>query len=218
MDDSAIAVGEITIDVGAGAVTGDLVVPAGARGLVVFAHGSGSSRKSSRNRYVAEKVGNAGYATLLFDLLTPGEDAVDRRTAEYRFDVDMLGERLVTVVDSVGSDPRLESLPVGVFGASTGAAAALIAAAHRPERIAAVVSRGGRPDLAGERLRDVEAPTLLIVGSRDTPVIAMNETAKAAMRCEVVLSIVPGASHLFEEPGTLHRAAQLAMAWFQRTL
>lgn len=208
----------IRVDVDAGVLNGDLAVPDGATGLVVFAHGSGSSRLSPRNRGVAAALNRVGLATLLFDLLTDDEEVVDRRTRELRFDIPLLGGRLVEVIDSVTGNPEVEGLRVGLFGASTGAAAALSAAADRPGRVDAVVSRGGRPDLAGAHLPSVQAPTLLIVGERDAEVLALNRRAKQAMHCEVVLSVVPGAGHLFEEPGAMGHVARLAAAWFQRTL
>lgn len=197
---------------------GDLVVPPRASGIIVFAHGSGSSRASPRNRAVAATLNEAGFATLLFDLLSAQESAIDARTGELRFDIDLLTKRLVAVVDWAGGLPRLGDLPVGLFGASTGAAAALRAAAERPDHVAAVVSRGGRPDLAGDVLASVEAPTLLIVGGEDGPVIDMNREAAARMRCERKLRIVEGATHLFEEPGKLEQVAELARDWFVRHL
>jgi putative phosphoribosyl transferase len=196
------------------ALQGDLVIPPGARGIVVFAHGSGSSRHSPRNRYVAGVLNQAGLATLLFDLLTPEEEQVDDVTAELRFDIDLLAQRLAGATDWLIRDPSTGGLRIGYFGASTGAAAALIAAADHPERVAAVVSRGGRPDLAGVALGSVRAPTLLIVGGDDDVVIALNEDALHSLRCEKRLQIVPGATHLFEEPGTLESAAELARDWF----
>jgi putative phosphoribosyl transferase len=193
---------------------GDLVIPENPVGLVIFAHGSGSSRFSTRNRYVAEVLQQAGLSTLLFDLLTAEEEQVDAVTREYRFDIPRLSERLVGVIDWVTQDSDLGKLPIGLFGASTGSAAALIAAAQRPGRIAAVVSRGGRPDLAAGELARVTAPTLLVVGGLDTTVIELNENAQAQMVCENQLQIVPGATHLFPEPGTLQCAAELARDWF----
>jgi dienelactone hydrolase len=206
-----VAAGDVELD-------GDLTVPAGARGLVVFAHGSGSSRHSPRNRYVAGALNDAGLATLLLDLLTPAEEEEDLRTRRLRFDVALLGERVVAAVDWAGAQDGLAALAVGTFGASTGAAAALIAAARRPERVGAVVSRGGRPDLAADALELVRAPTLLIVGDRDVAVVAMNREAMARMRAPVEIELVPGASHLFEEPGALERVADLAAGWFGRHL
>ena len=197
---------------------GDFVVPAYARGLVLFAHGSGSSRFSPRNRSVAELLQQAGIATLLLDLLTAEEEMVDERTAELRFDINLLARRLVGVGDWLGQQPATQRLRLGLFGASTGAGAALVAAAARPEAVRAVVSRGGRPDLAGRALARVRAPTLLIVGGRDTPVIALNRAAMEQLQAGTRLEIVPGATHLFEEPGTLDTVARLARDWFLRHL
>lgn len=205
--------------IGGAVLHADLRQPPGAHGLVVFAHGSGSSRFSSRNRQVAESLNAAGFATLLLDLLTKAEETVDIRTRQYRFDIPRLGDRVSGAADWVQTVPGLRSLPVGCFGASTGAAAALIAAADRPDVIRAVVSRGGRPDLAGDALPKVKAPTLLIVGGDDEPVIGMNEEAMRRMTSATVeLQIVPGATHLFEEPGTLEEVQRLAAAWFTRHL
>jgi putative phosphoribosyl transferase len=196
-------------------IEGDLHVPERALGLVIFAHGSGSSRFSMRNRRVAEGLESAGCATLLMDLLTRYEEEVDSITAEFRFDIPLLGRRVVAAVDWAARHEMVRDLRVGYFGASTGAAAALIAAAHRPEVSAAVVSRGGRPDLAGENvLRAVQAPSLLIVGGADDPVIVLNEDAMQQMHAEVRLAIVPGATHLFEEPGALEEVTRLASDWF----
>lgn len=198
-------------------LAGDLHVPERAIGLVIFAHGSGSSRFSSRNRSVAEALQRGGCATLLMDLLTSYEEQVDAITAEHRFDIPLLGRRVIAAADWAANERAVRNLQIGYFGASTGAAAALIAAANRPEVSAAVVSRGGRPDLAGASvLRSVQAPTLLIVGSADEPVILLNEEAMAHMRSEVRLEIVPGATHLFEEPGALDEVARLATEWFAR--
>jgi putative phosphoribosyl transferase len=208
----------VSITADALSLEGDLDVPAGAAGVVAFAHGSGSSRHSPRNRQVAFALQAAGLATLLFDLLDAREEAEDTRTARLRFDIALLGRRLVAAVDWLATEPSTASLPVGCFGASTGAAAALIAAARRPDRVAAVVSRGGRPDLAGEQLASVTAPTLLIVGGADIEVIELNRLAQEQLRCEKRLEIVDGASHLFEEPGALERAAELASEWFVRWL
>lgn len=193
----------------------DLLVPAGAMGVVLFAHGSGSSRHSPRNKYVAAQLREAHLATLLIDLLTPQEDEVYRT----RFDIDLLTERLGEAARSLAREPQTKGLPVGLFGASTGAAAALEVAAGMPEAIHAVVSRGGRPDLAARSaLRKVKAPTLLIVGGDDTGVIELNEQAYAELGCEKQLEIVPGATHLFEEPGKLEAVARLAGQWFTRHL
>ena len=215
---TTIATLPVRIAVDAVAVNADLRLPSGARGLVVFAHGSGSSRFSARNRRVAEFLDGQAFATLLLDLLTPREEAVDVRTMEYRFDIERLGSRVCAAVDWVGRRPDLQTLPIGCFGASTGAAAALIAAAERPTRISAVVSRGGRPDLAADALSRVQAPTLLIVGGDDEPVIKMNRDAMRRMRAHVELAIVPGATHLFEEPGTLEQVERLAARWFGKYL
>lgn len=202
-----IPAGEATLDA-------DLALPAQARSVVLFAHGSGSSRFSPRNRYVARLLNEAGLATVLADLLTPAEEAVDERTRHLRFDIGLLANRLVGVTDWLGEQPRTRPLRVGYFGASTGAGAALVAAAQRPLSIAAVVSRGGRPDLAGTSLARVQAPTLLIVGGHDEPVIDLNERALTELRCEKKLVVVPGATHLFEEPGRLEQVAALARDWF----
>lgn len=200
-------------------IEADLAVPGRAAGLVVFAHGSGSSRFSSRNRAVAQALQQQGLGTLLLDLLTRDEEQVDLRTTEYRFDIDRLGTRVVAAIDWLQRREDLRGRSIGCFGASTGAAAALIAAAERPAVVRAVVSRGGRPDLAGAALPKVTAPTLLIVGGRDEPVIELNEQAKLQMRsAHVELAIVPGATHLFEEPGTLEQVEQLAGDWFVRHL
>jgi pimeloyl-ACP methyl ester carboxylesterase len=208
------------VRVRAGRVTleGDLQIPEGAVGVVLFAHGSGSSRHSTRNRYVAGQLQSAGLATLLIDLLTLEEEAVDQHTAHLRFDIPLLAERLVAATRWLGEDPSTRSLSVGYFGASTGAAAALVAAATIPERVGAVVSRGGRPDLADEALPRVTAPTLLIVGGRDLAVLDLNRIAMARMTAVTRLEIVPGATHLFEEAGTLEIVAHLARDWLLRYL
>jgi dienelactone hydrolase len=208
---------QISLPVGeAGSVTGDLVVPAGAAGLVIFAHGSGSSRLSSRNRGVASVLHRTGLATLLFDLLTPSEERRDDVTAELRFDIPFLAERLRTAMGWVHGQADLAAFPMGLFGASTGAAAALVAAAG-DRGVGAIVSRGGRPDLAQDALERVSAPTLLIVGSLDAPVVDMNRWAFERLGSrDKELTIVPGASHLFEEPGKLDEVARLAAAWFER--
>ena len=195
-------------------VHGDLVVPDDAGGLVVFAHGSGSSRHSPRNQRVADVLQRCNIATLLCDLLTEAEEAVDRETGRHRFDIPLLAQRLDHAVSFAVADQMTASLPVGLFGASTGAAAALVAAARRPDRIAAVVSRGGRPDLAGAALLEVQAPTLLIVGDRDQEVVELNERAMGELRCQYELVVVPGATHLFEEAGALDTVARLAGDWF----
>jgi dienelactone hydrolase len=211
---------ERSVKVQAGGVVleGDLGLPPGAQGVVLFAHGSGSGRKSSRNRYVAQVLRNAGLATLLIDLLTEAEEVVDARTAHLRFDIPLLAERLEGAAEWLRGHDATRDLPIGLFGASTGGGAALVAAARWPEAIAAVVSRGGRPDLAGDALPLVQAPTLLIVGGNDEPVIALNRQAYARMTAQRELVIVPGATHLFEEPGTLEQVADLAADWFGRHL
>ncbi len=208
----------IRIQAGKDTLDGDITVPQGATGIVLFAHGSGSSRLNPPNRHVAQVLQAGALATLLFDLLTPGEEAIDIYTRQFRFDIDLLTKRLVATTDWLLQQPELRHLKVGYFGASTGAAAALIAATQRSEVVAAVVSRGGRPDLALPALPQVKAPTLLIVGGNDQPVIAMNERALAQLRVEAKLEIVPGAGHLFEEAGTLDAVARLARDWFQRYL
>lgn len=197
---------------------GNLVIPDHATGIVLFAHGSGSSRHSPRNRYVAGVLQQAGLATLLIDLLTAEEEAIDIHTRHLRFDIGLLASRLVGATDWLTQHPDTHNLQIGYFGASTGAGAALVAAAERPEVVKAVVSRGGRPDLATSALSHVTAPTLLIVGGYDTPVIAMNENALAQLRTEKRLTIIPQATHLFEEPGKLEAVAQLASEWFTRYL
>jgi putative phosphoribosyl transferase len=208
----------VQVPVGDAVLNADLAIPERARGLVVFAHGSGSSRLSSRNRAVARELQHGGFGTLLLDLLTQTEERVDVRTAEFRFDIPLLGTRVSAAVDWAGADERTASLAVGLFGASTGAAAALIAAAERPHAVRAVVSRGGRPDLAGAALPRVRAPSLLIVGERDEAVIEMNQQAYAQLRAPSEMAIVPNATHLFEEPGTLERVVDLALDWFRRHL
>jgi putative phosphoribosyl transferase len=210
--------GLVQVPAGGATLEGNLLIPAGAKGIVLFAHGSGSSRFSSRNRYVAQELRDGGLATLLIDLLTPAEEAVDMRTAHLRFDIDLLANRLVGAIEWMSREPSTSKLRIGMFGASTGGGAALVAAARVPDRVAAVVSRGGRPDLAGAALPNVKAPTLLIVGGDDVPVIGMNREAYDQMSCERRMEIVPGASHLFEEPGTLERVAELARDWFVRFL
>jgi|SRR5687767_9979965 len=215
----SVTAGEsIVIPVEGGQIGADLRVPGRAAGLVIFAHGSGSSRFSSRNRAVAEFLESNRFGTLLLDLLTREEESVDVYTREHRFDIDLLGRRVVLATDWAQERPDLQQLPIGYFGASTGAAAALIGAAARPSVVRAVVSRGGRPDLAGDALPRVQAPTLLIVGGDDEPVIEMNREAMSQMQSAVELEIVPGATHLFEEPGTLEQVMDLASDWFQRHL
>jgi dienelactone hydrolase len=208
----------VYVPAGGARLAGELAVPANAGGLVLFAHGSGSSRFSRRNQFVARVLEKRGLATLLIDLLTPEEEALDQRTGHLRFDIPFLADRLAAMIDWLKKQPQTSSLPIGLFGASTGGGAALRAAAARPDDVAAVVSRGGRPDLAGGALPDVAAPTLLIVGGEDRPVIAMNRDAMPRMRGHVALEIVPGATHLFEEPGTLERVAELAGDWFVQYL
>jgi putative phosphoribosyl transferase len=200
------------------ALEGTLTIPESPAGIVLFAHGSGSSRFSPRNQLVAGSLVQGGLATLLFDLLTPDESEIDERTGALRFDIDLLGRRLVGALDWLATRTEVRGLPVGLFGASTGAAAALIAAAERPGAVAAVVSRGGRPDLAPAALPRVRAPTLLIVGGLDGPVIGMNRQAAALLECEHHIEIVPGATHLFEEPGKLAEVTRHAYGWFQRHL
>ncbi len=207
---------DVEIPVRDARLAGTLTIPSDARGVVVFAHGSGSGRFSPRNRAVAGALVDAGLATLLMDLLTPAEEEIDLRTARLRFDIPLLAERVIGAIDWTAADHALADLAVGCFGASTGAAAGLIAAAERPQRVAAVVSRGGRPDLAGEALARVTAATLLIVGGRDVEVIRLNQQAQALLGGESHLEIVPGATHLFEEPGALERVASLAREWFLR--
>jgi len=204
----------VRIPAGAVVLDGDLALPSDPVGVVLFAHGSGSSRHSPRNRYVAGELQRSGLATVLADLLTPREEQLDAPTAALRFDIPLLAARLTALTDWVAGHEATAELPVGLFGASTGAAAALVAAAERPAAVAAVVSRGGRPDLAGESLRAVRQPTLLIVGDRDEIVIGLNRRAMTLLGGEVRLEIVPGATHLFEEPGALERVAHLARDWF----
>ena len=211
---------EQLVQVPAGAVTleGNLGVPAGAHGVVLFAHGSGSSRHSPRNRYVAGVLREAGLATVLLDLLTAEEEAIDLQTQRLRFAISLLADRLIGATDWLAQNPDTRDLTIGYFGASTGAAAALVAAAERPDAVGAIVSRGGRPDLAGAALARVRAPTLLIVGGHDIPVIGMNQEAMAQLHVETKLEIVPGATHLFEEPGALEEVARLAHEWLARYL
>jgi pimeloyl-ACP methyl ester carboxylesterase len=209
---------DVRVTAGSVSLDGNLSLPDGARAVVLFAHGSGSSRHSSRNRHVARLLNEAKLATLLIDLLTPTEEAIDARTAHLRFDIGLLAERLVGATDWLARYSDTQHLRIGYFGASTGAAAALVAAAERPEQVGAVVSRGGRPDLAGGALAYVRVPTLLIVGGHDVEVIQFNRAALAQLRCEKQLVIVPGATHLFEEPGVLDEVARLARDWFHRHL
>ena len=205
---------EAQIQAGRAVLPGNLHLPEDAGALVLFAHGSGSSRHSPRNQFVARILNDAGLATLLFDLLTPEEEAADVRTREHRFNISLLAERLVHATKWAKQQPQTRDLRIGYFGSSTGGAAALVAAVDVPQDVGAVVSRGGRPDLAGEALPKVQAPTLLIVGGNDDIVIELNEQARDRMHCEVKLEIIPGATHLFEEPGTLEKVAKLASDWF----
>jgi putative phosphoribosyl transferase len=212
--------GERQVRVATGGVLldGTLAVPRDASGVVLFAHGSGSSRHSPRNRFVAGELRDGGLATLLVDLLTPEEEQIDARTRQLRFDIGLLADRLVGAIDWLAEQPDTRGLPVGLFGASTGGGAALVAAAARPDAVGAVVSRGGRPDLAGDALAMVRAPSLLIVGGDDEAVIGLNRRAMSQMRGPVTLEIVPGATHLFEEPGALEEVARLARDWLVRHL
>src|SRR5438874_12220840 len=205
---------EVQIQAGGAILSGSLSIPENTDALVLFAHGSGSSRHSARNQFVARTLNDAGLATLLFDSLTPNEEAIDMHTREHRFNISLLAERLVHGTTWAKQEDQTRDLRVGYFGSSTGGAAALVAAAKIPQDIGAVVSRGGRPDLAGETLPAVQAPTLLIVGGNDDVVIELNEMARDQMRCEVQLEIIPGATHLFEEPGALEQVAKLASEWF----
>src|SRR6266478_1300450 len=205
---------EVQIQAGPAVLSGNLHIPDGAAALVLFAHGSGSSRHSPRNQFVARSLNNAGLATLLFDLLTPEEESIDTRTAELRFNIGLLAERLVHATKWAKQQEQTRDLRIGYFGSSTGGGAALVAAAEVPDDVGAVVSRGGRPDLADEALPKVKAPTLLIVGGEDHVVIELNEQARAQMRCEIKIDIVAGATHLFEEQGALEQVAKLASDWF----
>ena len=205
---------EVRNPAGRAVLSGNLTIPENAVALVLFAHGSGSSRHSPRNQFVARTLNRAGLGTLLFDLLTPEEEALDIHTREHRFNIGLLAERLVHATKWARQQEETRDLRIGYFGSSTGGAAALVAAAELPQDVGAVVSRGGRPDLAGDALPKVQAPTLLIVGGNDDIVIELNEMARDQMRCEVKLEIIPGATHLFEEPGALEQAAKLASDWF----
>jgi len=205
---------EVRVPAGRAVMDGNLTLVDGSRALVLFAHGSGSSRHSPRNQFVARTLNDAGLATLLFDLLTPEEESVDLYTREHRFDISLLAERLVHATNWAKQQEETKDFNIGYFGSSTGGGAALVAAAELPEEVVAVVSRGGRPDLAGEALPKVKAPTLLIVGGEDHVVIDLNEQARAQMKCECKIEIVPGATHLFEEPGALEKVAKLASDWF----
>ncbi|WP_030247207.1 MULTISPECIES: dienelactone hydrolase family protein [unclassified Streptomyces] len=208
----------VTLPAGGARLTGDLIVPPGARAVVLFAHGSGSSRHSPRNREVAAGLRTAGLGTLLIDLLTEEEERLDMITAELRFDIPLLGRRLVAAVDWLARSPGTRHLPVVLFGASTGAGAALVAAAERPGRVSAVVSRGGRPDLAGDALESVRAPVLLIVGGRDEQVLRLNQEAARRLHVPHTLHVVPGATHLFEEPGALGQVTEAARQWCHEQL
>jgi putative phosphoribosyl transferase len=205
---------EAQIPAGRAVLSGNLTIPENAMALVLFAHGSGSSRLSPRNQFVARTLNRAGLGTLLFDLLTPEEEALDINTREHRFNIGLLAERLVHATKWARQEDQIRDFRIGYFGSSTGGAAALVAAAELPQHVGAVVSRGGRPDLAGHALPKVQAPTLLIVGGNDDIVIELNETARDQMRSEVELEIIPGATHLFEEPGALEQVAKLASDWF----
>ena len=205
---------QVQIPAGRAVLSGNLTVPQDAASLVLFAHGSGSSRHSPRNQFIARTLNRAGPGTLLFDLLTPEEETLDIYTREHRFNIGLLAERLVHATKWARQQDQTRDLRVGYFGSSTGGAAALVAAAELPQDVGAVVSRGGRPDLAGDALPKVEAPTLLIVGGNDDIVIQLNEMARDRMRCEVKLETIPGATHLFEEPGALEHVAKLASDWF----
>jgi dienelactone hydrolase len=205
---------EVRIPAADAKLDGNLTVPENAVALVLFAHGSGSSRHSPRNQFVARTLNGDSLATLLFDLLTPEEEAFDIHTREHRFNIDLLAERLVHATKWAGQQKKTRDLHIGYFGSSTGGAAALVAAAELPQDVGAVVSRGGRPDLAGDALPQLQAPTLLVVGGNDEIVIELNERARDRMRCEVKLEIIPGATHLFEEPGALEQVAKLASDWF----
>ncbi|MCZ2826358.1 MULTISPECIES: dienelactone hydrolase family protein [unclassified Modestobacter] len=208
----------VQLDAAGVLLTGDLVVPAAAQGMVLFAHGSGSSRHSPRNRQVAQALEAAGFGTLLLDLLTEDEERVDERTREHRFDIPLLAARLTAAADRLSEGEETAQLPVATFGASTGAAAALITAADRPDRVRAVVSRGGRPDLAGAALSRVRAPTLLLVGGADEQVLGLNRDAAAQLPGEHEVSVVPGATHLFPEPGALDQVVERSIAWLRRWL
>ncbi|MEM9588441.1 MAG: dienelactone hydrolase family protein [Planctomycetota bacterium] len=204
----------VLVQAGSASLEADLTLPSDPQGIVIFAHGSGSSRKSPRNRYVSDVLVAGGSATLLFDLLTFEEQAIDQVDASLRFDIQLLTQRLAATVDWASRFERLAGLPVGLFGASTGAAAALQAAVRRPQRVTTVVSRGGRPDLAGASIPQIHCPTLLIVGGDDHDVLQLNRHAASMMTCPVRVEVVPGATHLFEEPGKLQEVAQLASNWF----
>src|SRR5713226_8622310 len=205
---------EVRIPAGRAMLDGNLTIADQTKALILFAHGSGSSRHSPRNQFVARTLNEAGLATLLFDLLTPEEESVDLYTREHRFDISLLAERLVHATKWTKQQKKISDLRIGYFGSSTGGGAALVAAAELPDEVGAVVSRGGRPDLAGDALPKVKAPALLIVGGEDHVVIDLNEQARAQMKCECKIDIVPGATHLFEEPGALEKVAKVAADWF----
>jgi dienelactone hydrolase len=205
---------EVQIPAGRAVLSGNLTIPKNSVALILFAHGSGSSRLSPRNQFVARTLNRAGLGTLLFDLLTPEEEALDIHTREHRFNISLLAERLVHATNWARQQEETRDQRIGYFGSSTGGAAALVGAAELPQDVGAVVSRGGRPDLAGDALPRVQAPTLLIVGGNDDIVIELNEMARDQMRCDVKLEIIPGATHLFEEPGALEQVAKLASDWF----
>jgi putative phosphoribosyl transferase len=215
---SPTATREVEIPVGGGTLPGTLDLPSKPLGVVVFAHGSGSSRLSPRNQAVARDLGASGFGTLLIDLLTPDEEDEDSRTAALRFDIPLLAERMTAALDWTRAEERTVDLPVGCFGASTGAAAAIVAASERPDLVGAVVSRGGRPDLAGDALGSIRAPTLLVVGQNDPEVLELNRQALEHLAAESRLEVVPGATHLFEEPGALEEVSRLASDWFLRHL
>ena len=213
-----MTVSEVRIPAGRATLDGNLTIVDQAKGLVLFAHGSGSSRHSPRNQFVAQTLNKVGLATLLFDLLTPEEESVDLYTREHRFDIGLLAERLIHASKWAKEQKQTHDLTIGYFGSSTGGGAALVAAAELPNEVGAVVSRGGRPDLAGDALPKVKAPTRLIVGGEDHVVIELNEQARIQMKCECKIDIVPGATHLFEEPGAIEQVAKLASDWFVRHL
>ena len=218
INDTSDQTREVIVQAGEDQLGGNLTIPAESNAIVLFVHGSGSSRFSSRNRFVAKTLNNAGLATLLFDLLTEDEEEVDRFTREYRFDIPLLARRLVDAIDWVRNSESTKTLRIGLFGSSTGAAAALIGSTKRPKEVGAVVSRGGRPDLAGDALPNVQTPTLLIVGGNDSVVIQLNEEAAELLTTKHQIEIVPGATHLFEEPGKLEQVAKLASDWFVKHL
>jgi putative phosphoribosyl transferase len=209
---------KIEIPVQDAILEGDLILPEEAKNLIIFVHGSGSSRFSPRNQFVAQILNQAGFATLLFDLLTHKEEEIDEMTGDYRFNIELLAERLIKVTDWITSNSETKKLSIGYFGASTGAAAALLAAAKRPKQIHAVVSRGGRPDLAVAGFENIQAPTLLIVGGQDDSVIQMNQAAAQKLPCVKKILIIPGATHLFEESGKLEEVSEAAVGWFQEFL